>query len=173
MTNKELTSVAIKVFSIYVLVQAILSVPYLANALVTHGGFFENQRSSNFILGLLGITAFALLVLLAIFLWKLANKIVDKSTAPVNADENSKIDASLLVSLLGLYLTFDGLLRLGYVCVSAFAQTQDGGELALQTKAYIAGYIIQVSIGLTLVLKSEGWLRFMRWLQRAGLKDKV
>ncbi len=173
MTNKELTSVAIKVFSIYVLVQVILSVPYLTNALVSHGVFFENQSSNNLLLGLLGAAALVLLLFLAIFLWKLANKVVAKSSAQTVEDKGSKIDASFLISLLGLYLTFEGLLRLGYTCASAFMQTQDGGELSLQTKVYVVGYLIQVTMGLTLVIKSKGWVRLLRWLQGAGLKGKT
>jgi hypothetical protein len=173
MTNKELTSVAVKVFSIYVLVHAVLSVPYLVNTLITHGGFFENQGDNKFLLGLLGSAAFILLVFLAGILWKLANKVVEKSSDQVDVEESSKIDSSFLVSLLGFYLTFDGLLRFGYACASAFAQAQDGGDLSVQTKAYVAGFLIQIIIGITLVLKAEGWVRVLRWLQRAGLKGKT
>jgi hypothetical protein len=154
-------------------VQAILSVPLIANALVAYGGFFDNRSSNKILLWLLGTASFVLLVFLAIFLWKLANNIVTKSSAQVDASENSEIDANFLISLLGLYLIFDGLLRFGYVCTSAFMQTQDGGELSLQTKAYVLGYLIQVIIGITLVIKSHGWVGVIRWLQRAGLKGKT
>lgn len=173
MTNKELTSVAIKGFSIYVLVHAILSVPFLTQTLSTHGGFYENSGSSKILLLLLGVTAFVLLVFLAIFLWRLANQIVTSASAQKDPDENSKIDASFLISLLGFYLILEGLLRFGYACTSAFTQTQDGGELSVQTIAYIVGHLIQAIIGLTLVIKSHGWVEFLRWLQRAGLKGKT
>ena len=172
MTSKELTSIALKAFAIYVLVHAILSVPFLTQTYFSHGGFYENLDDSKNLLLFLGAASFILLVILAIFIWQLANQIVTSTKAPPEPTDDSKIDASFLLALLGFYLIFDGLLRFGYVCTSAFTQVQDGREVSVQTIAYIVGHLFQATIGLTLIIRSHGWLEFIRWLQRAGLKGK-
>jgi len=172
MTNKELTSVAIKVFAIYVLVQAILSVPLLVNAMATYG-FSEHRSGGSILLWLLGAAAFILLVGLTVFLWKLATRVATQASAQVEDGKSSKVDDGFLISLLGLYLTFEGLLRFGYTCTSLYIQNQSTEEYSAQTLAYVIGYLIQVVIGLSLILKAHGWLALLRWLREAGLKGKL
>ncbi|MEW8077622.1 MAG: hypothetical protein AB2784_21965 [Candidatus Thiodiazotropha endolucinida] len=171
MTNKEITSVALKVFAIYVLVQAILSIPLLVNAAATYG-FSENQNNSSLLLWFLGAIAFILLVVLTVFAWKLAIKIATHSSAHIEERETFEVDESFFISLLGLYLLFEGILRFGYACISAFMLVHEGSELSVQTMSYVIGYLLQLIIGLTLVLKAHGWMRFLRWLRVAGLKGK-
>ena len=63
-------------------------------------------------------------------------------------------------------------MRFGFVSMSAYTQSQHIDGVALQTIAYIAGYLFQFIIGSTLILKSSGWIRFIKWLRGAGLTEK-
>ncbi len=152
--------------------QAILSVPILVNASATYG-FNHNQNSHSLLLWFLGATSLILLVALTVFLWKLANKVVTQSSDQIEKGESPFMDESFFISLLGLYLVFEGILRFGYACTSAFMQVQEGSELSVQTISYVIGYLLQVIVALTLILKAQGWVRFLKWLRVAGLKDKL
>jgi hypothetical protein len=172
MTTNELTSVAIKVFAIYVLVHAILSIP---SFVVTYSGlgFDRSIVSSEQLFWLLAISSIVLLLIITVFLWKLAGRVAEKVSSDVGINENhGKIDQEFLLSLLGIYLCVDAVIRFGFVCISAYTQAQHSDEIALQTIAYIVGYLFQIIVGLTLILKASGWIRIMNWLRGAGLTEK-
>lgn len=168
MTTNEITSVAIKVFAIYVLVQTIFSIPTFTAAYST----FDSIRSSQGLFWFLGIAALLILLVAAFLLWKLANQVATKVTNGNEKSNTSSIDQSFLLSLLGIYLGIDGIIRFGFVCLSAVSQTQDGRDIALATIGYIFGYIIQILVGLSLILKARGWAKFLNWLRGAGLTEK-
>ena len=80
MTTNELTSVAIKVFSIYVLVQAILFIPSLTVAYSTFG-LDRSNDPSEFLFWLLGASSIVLLIMITVFMWKLANHVATKASS--------------------------------------------------------------------------------------------
>ena len=168
MTSSEITSVAIKVFVIYVLVQSIFSVPSFVAAYSSFG----LNNSSQALLWVLGIASILLLLVISFFLWKLANRVAEKTAIGSNKSNGAVISEPFLLSLLGVYLGIDGIVRFGFVCLSAVSQTQDGREIALETIGYIVGYLIQIIISLTLILKARGWAKFLNWLRGAGLAEK-
>ncbi len=172
MTSRELTSVAIKVFAIYIIVQAIFSVPLFANALVRYG-FFENDDPNEILLWLIGIASIIVVIVLAILMWKLANRIISQANASNEGNDVSVITEGFLISLLGLYLIIKGLLQFGYASSSSYMILQAGGEVTAQNISYVVGNLIQVVIGISLIIKAQGWVSFLKWLRTAGLKGKA
>ena len=170
MTNKEITSVAIKAFAIYVLVQAILSVPMLTSVATTYL-YNEYRETGQFLLWLVGAASFIFLLIVVVLLWKLANTVVSQTSEETTDGRPTSIDAHFLISLLGLYLSIDGLLRFGYACLSAFTLIQET-DLPGQAIGYIIIALVQVLIGITLIIKAEGWLSLINSLRTAGLKGK-
>ena len=167
MTNKELTSVAIKVFAIYVLVKAILSVPIIASTATVHL-LTKKQAAVDILLWSIGAATFVVLILIASGLWKLATN----TAHPVNQGEvdqtEHNVDASFLISLLGLYVVINGLTRLGYSGVDAFWRSQHD-DISMQSIGYIVVAAIQVLIGISLILQKRGWLSLLERLRTAGL----
>ena len=168
MTSNEITSVAIKVFAIYVLVQSIFFVPSFVAAYSSFGINNSNQT----LLWILGIASFLILLVMSYLLWKLANRVADKAAICSNQSNAAGITEPFLLSLLGVYLGIDAIVRFGFVSLSAVSQTQDGRDIALETVGYIVGYLLQIVVSLTLILKARGWARFLEWLRGAGLAEK-
>ena len=171
MTTNELTSVAIKVFAIYILVHAILSIPTF---IATFSGLHFDRSNSwtEQVFWLLSVSSIVLLLIITVLVWKLAGRVVEKASSDVEKSESCGIDESFLLSLLGIYLCVEAVMRFGFVSMSAYTQSQHIDGVALQTIAYIAGYLFQFIIGSTLILKSSGWIRFIKWLRGAGLTEK-
>jgi hypothetical protein len=171
MTTNELTSVAIKVFAIYVLVHTILSVP---RYVVTYSGlgFDRSNGLSTPLFWLLAVSSIVLLVVATVLLWKLAGRVAEKTSIGAGKSESYGIDEAFLLSLLGVYLGVDAVMAFGFVCISAYTQSHQNYGIGLQTIAYIVGYPFQFIIGLTLILKANGWVKLLNWLRGAGLTEK-
>ncbi len=171
MTTNELTSVAIKVFAIYVLVHAILSIPPFIVA-YSGLGFDHSNGSSGQLFWFLATASVVILVVVTALLWKLAGRVAEKASSGVGKNESHGINEVFLLSLLGIYLSVDAVMRFGFVCIDAYTQSQHIDGIALQTIAYIVGYLLQLIIGLTLIIKANGWVRLLKWLRGAGLMEK-
>jgi len=171
-TTRELTGVAIKVFAIYILVQAIAGLPLLANALVFNAldGITSNNET---LYWLLGGASFIALLILAVLMWNLANRVVRQTSDQLPKDESFGITESFLISLLGVYLTVEGIQGFAYATTSTLVIMQENREFAVQNIAYLVGNFLQIIIGLSLMLKASGWANFLRWLRTAGLKGKM
>lgn len=172
MTPKEITSVAIKAFVIYILLQAIFSIPVLASSLLNYG-FSEYGEPSDIFLWLLGLVSFVVVIVLAVLMWKLANGVVEQAKTSDDATENQTITQDFLISLLGFYLVLEGLIQLGYSSFSSYTTLQQNIELTAQQIFYVVANFVQIVIGLTLIIKAKGWASFLNWLRGAGLKGKM
>ena len=168
MSNKELTKLALKVFSIYIMVHALLSIPQFFQAYISLNT--GDARTGYFWLAILGVVALFLLLLLSVAIWKLSNSItlqvsntVDKELAPLSE--------SFAVSLLGIYLIFYGLSRLTIGAVGTYYTLIDNNpanDNLMQNVVYLLVYFIISIIGLTLILKSKGWAGLLNKLRVAG-----
>ncbi len=171
MTTNELTSVAIKVFAIYILVHTILSIPtFIATFSGLH--FDRSNGWTEQVFWLLSVSSIVLLLIITVLVWKLAGRVVEKVSSDVKKSESCGIDEAFLLSLLGIYLSVEAVMRFGFVSISAYTQSQQRDGVALQTIAYIVGNLFQIIIGLTLILKASGWIRVIKWLRGAGLTEK-
>lgn len=176
MTGRELTSLAIKVFAIYVLVQAVFAVAGLV-VVLHEGRTWLSQGLSTFWIWALGAVAAALLFIFVVVMWRLSRKIVQPPPFGLPETNAASITEAFVLSVLGLYWVFEGLLRsallsLGtYAALSSFAGTEVHGVWA-RTIAYLGCYGVQIVVGLTLILRTNGWAALLRRLREAGLGSK-
>ena len=110
MTTNELTSVAIKVFAIYILVHAILSIPTF---IATFSGLHFDRSNSwtEQVFWLLSVSSIVLLLIVTVLVWKLAGRVVEKAPSAVEKSESCGIDEAFLLSLLGIYLCVEAVMR--------------------------------------------------------------
>ena len=168
MDNKELTKVALKVFSIYIMVQAILVIPsfFQAYVMLSNGSYYS---SSNWF-SAIGIASVVLLGILSLFIWKLSVTTVTQTQTP-NNNSTSGLSEAFLLSLLGLYLMFNGLSKFAIASVGTYYSAQASTDInydITQNIIYLAVNFTQIIIGLTLVIKTNGWLALLNKLRVAG-----
>ena len=175
MTNKELTSLAIKLFAIYVFMEAII--------LITQTGTFLKEYISIGKTWLLLTPIFAIVGLIAIFfiLWKLSKNVIDTLVQPTKQLNDIQIDQVFILHLIGFYLVVVGLLSLAQGGISLFYlyfyQAREFGssytpELSGQTVFHIIAALIKIGFGLTLILKPYGWVKIFNHFRRFGLSNK-
>ncbi|MEM1091969.1 MAG: hypothetical protein AAGI67_16410 [Pseudomonadota bacterium] len=175
MKPREITAVALKVFSIYILVNAIQAIPFVINSLtwliqgrVAAGGY-ETP-----LYWLLGAASFVALVSLAVLTWKLGGSVVRQAaTGDDNDTNNPVITEAFLLSLLGIYLTVIGLRGVWYSTWNIVALAQNNTELDIRNTWSMFGDLFQVLVGVSLMVKATAWSRLLRWLREAGLREKV
>lgn len=172
MTAKEITSLALKLFAIYLLVQMILAIPTLIASLVTTKEFLGPELSA---LWLWGASAAAVLIGLvaAWILWKLANKTLSKTSGERNETSFSGNEAAIFAAL-GLFLVVQALVRFFYVSAGAYVQyvRVEPSEVPLQTTVLMVAHIAQGLVGLSLILRTEGWMSLLQKIRYAGLHKK-
>jgi hypothetical protein len=171
MTEREITSLALKLFAIYLLVQMLLAVPTLVATLGTAKDYLGPSFSA---LWLWGAAAAAVVIGLvaAVFLWKVANKALSKPTDGIGGSSFSSIEAAVF-SALGLFLVVQALTRFSYVSAGAYVQyvRVEPGEVTLQTAVLMVAHILQGLIGLSLILRTDGWVSLLRRIRNAGLSS--
>ena len=173
MTNRELTSVALKVFAIYILVQVSLALPQSIYSFIYVRDFHE-PRLSDFWLWIAGVAAICAALLIALFVWRLSVQVVRHVEHEEVAAPQPHIEPFIL-SVLGVFLIVQAMVELVYLITSAYIQAAnpDNPEgVSTETIAYISGYLLQTIIGVTLVIRAKGWVGLLGRLREAGLSDK-
>lgn len=173
MTNKEITALALKVFAIYVLVQTLLAVPMFVRAITSN--FYNKEGLTTYTSLGIGILAIAILLGVGISIWKLSNRVISKTVSSSQIQTGPNTTEEFILSALGLYLAFKGLLSVLYMSVSAYTQLygqHTPQEVSPETVAYLVGNFIQVFVGLSLILRARGWVVLLRKFREAGLETK-
>ena len=169
MDSKDLAKVALKVFSIYIMVSAILTIPSFYQGYL---GIMSDPYSSANWFTLITTTSLILLFVLAIFVWRLSTSL----TGSINTESNTSsscISEEFLLSLLGLYLVFDGLTKICFSSISfyyKYINSNNLTEIMIQNMVYLSSYLILTIIGVTLVIKSNGWASLLHKLRTAGIR---
>lgn len=169
MTEREITTLALKLFAIYVLVQMLLAIPTLIGSLVAVKNVLGPEPSAFWLWGA-AATAVLLGLLSAVFLWSLATKALSKPPSGAGEGGGSGSEAAIF-SALGLFLVVQALVRFSYVSVGAYAQyvRVDPREVKLQTVVLMIALILEALIGLSLILRTTGWVSLHRRVRNAGL----
>ena len=168
MSNTDLSKLALKIFSIYVILQVILAIPQFFQAYVMLSNSSEYNSAKWFMF--IGATAVVALFLLSVAIWKLSNN--TKAIISKNTDNSSApISEEFVLSILGIYLIVYGLTRMTVVATSAYYSTQSSNDInyeITQSVIYVAVYLIAALLGLSLIIKSKGWSSLLNKLRRAG-----
>ena len=177
MTNKEITSLAIKVFAIYILLQAILMMAQTGNIL---NQFFQFGSA-----WLIITPVIAIIGLLASFymMWKLGNNIIAKTTKEVSHEgKNNKdfnISQRFILQAIGLYLLITGfrmLFQSGMnMIVKAMYVGQQPTELALSYPSdfvYLVSSLLEIILAISLIVKPLFWRNLLHKFRTFGLSNK-
>ena len=161
MSPKDITSIAIKFFGIYLMVNAVL---YLPSMIVTLAAFEQHQEksfSSGAFITVVG--AFVLLgIIVSFVLMRLANSIVSKTTESSNSSPTPSQE--FLLQVLGIYFIVSGLSVMPGYGISMFKAV----EPDITKLFYGAGYIFQVGVGCYLLIKSVVWAQWLNKLRGRG-----
>jgi len=171
MNSKQLTSIALKVFAIYVFIQTVLAIPSFFRLYIILGEGTSSE-SANWLLAISSAAVF-LLIVLAISIWKLSVNVASQAAAENNRPTSALTEAFIL-SVLGLYLIFEGLTRLSFSAVNTYfniVSTTDSDDILSQNIVYLIIYSLHIIIGITLVVKSDRWTSILRRLREAGLNE--
>ena len=176
MNGKELTSLAIKVFAIYVLVQSITLIAQLG---LGAQDFFQGSHDLLFLIPLFSIIG---LIIAFFLLWKLSIKVFEGLIKPSdNNDNNFKIDQIFILHLIGFYLVAVSLFGLGQSSITLYyiyiQQANEFGsayrpEMSSQTLYFIFSNLIKFLIGATLIIRPNGWVKLLNRFRVLGLSNK-
>jgi hypothetical protein len=168
MSNTDISKLALKIFSLYVIVQVLLAIPQFFQAYVMLSNGSEYNSAKWFML--ISALAIILLFLLSVAIWKLSNN--TKSILSKNTDNSlSQISEEFVLSLLGVYLIVYGLTRITVVATSAYYSanaTNDTNYQITQSIIYVVVYLLAAILGLSLIIKSKGWVSMLNKLRIAG-----
>lgn len=172
MNNKQLTTLALKLFTIYVLAQALLSIPLLATSLT----YLRNGPagiSKDMWLWLLALAAILITFILAIVLWRFAGKVMAASGAEEKLSVPEGLEP-LILAALGIFLSVQALVRLTGLSAGAYMQASQHATatVSLETTAALLAYLFQLLVGVSLVLRASGWVALLRRIRSAGLSGK-
>ena len=172
MTNKEITSLALKVFAIYVFIQTI-------TLLAQTGYAITNLTLEGFkwllVPPLLSIIGMAVIFY---FLWKLADSVMDEVSKEVKASDDYKIDKTFILNILGFYLIASGFSGVAQSGISLFYTnfyhasefgTSYNPEMIWQTTFLLIANTVKIIFGVTLLFKSTVWLKLFNKLRTVGL----
>lgn len=172
MNNKELLSVALKVFAIYVLVQLLVGIPSMYRVYLAArnmGGVYEMPL----IPLLLVLGTYVAVFFLFRLIWKLSNSVVASVTA--NTEENTANLSTdlpeLLIMVVGLFVTIEAVFAATTPIYAAFWEIlshEGSGGLRGDTVVWVLSEALKAVLGFTLIITPKGWIGVIRRLRTIG-----
>ncbi len=175
MTNKELTSLAIRVFAIYVLVQAII---LIAQSVYGWNSYFQGVEKWLIIIPISSIVG---LITVFYMLWKLSYSVFKGITPLIEKEKEYKVDQIFILQLVGFYLILVSLIDFAQGALSLyyiyFLQASEYGttyqpEMTSHSLLFIIGSGLKTVISLTLIIKPSNWMKLFNRLRTIGLNNK-
>jgi hypothetical protein len=175
MTNKELTSLAIRVFAIYVLVQTISLAAQSASAM---SAYFQGDQKWLVVLPILSIIGLSVFFYM---LWKLSQSVFKEVSTKSTTEDGYKLDQTFVLQLVGFYLIMVSLFGLAHGGLSLYhiyiQQAQEYGstyrpEMSSQSILYLVESSLKLLVGISLVIKSTGWIKLFNRFRRIGVANK-
>jgi hypothetical protein len=167
MTNKELISVAFKLFAIYV---ATIAITQFTGLSYVFTGFFNGIKGPA-LFSFIPILAVIVLFSLALILWKLSNNVILSMSKETQDNDDLKVDQRFILNIVGFYLLFQGLLELisGSMQMIYLHNNSDFySDMKIRTILYTIGSVIKVIVALTLILRSKGWVKLLWKIKQLG-----
>lgn len=159
MITQQVTAIALRLFSIWLLIQLILNLPSFVMLFASVGQYQQQEIPMGVYAGLIG--AFILVGLIAVFLInKAANSVLSRATSDSEATLSSD-SQKVLFQLAGLYFVVNALAYLPR-SLSFLPNTM---EIPLSSILWPAGLVFQLVVGLWLVSASTFWLNLFKTLR--------
>ncbi len=169
MTNREITSLAFKIFAIYIL---LISIQQFSQLHYLYSNFFPDTVQLIFLVPILIII---LLISLAFMLWKLSNNVFSTMIKDKGEGDDLKVDQAFILNVIGFYLLFHGFLELAASIISLImmqGMPTDSYPVVItpeqkyQSVFYAIGSFIKVILALTLILRSKGWIKLFHKIRQ-------
>ncbi|MES9945676.1 MAG: hypothetical protein ABW080_12020 [Candidatus Thiodiazotropha sp.] len=171
MKPREITSLALKLFALYILAQALINVPAVLGVYLSIE-YRANETPAHTWLWGAGIVTIFCAVLLAILIWKLANKSLIESLK--NESESRALDIVpsqielVIYSGLGLFLFISAISSLGFSLASTYASVNNDLSFGLEIEHFlmIGSSIIEMLIGAFLAIYPRKVSQFFMDIRR-------
>ena len=158
MSPKDITSIAIKFFGIYLMVNVVLYSPSMIMSLTALEQYKEESFSNSVYFTVVG--AFILLGIgVSFILIRLSNSIASKTTE--STESQPTLSQEFLLQVLGVYFIVSGLSVMPGYSISFFT----AAEPDIAKLLYGAGYIFQVAVGCYLLIKPVVWGQWLNKLR--------
>ncbi|MCL5049381.1 MAG: hypothetical protein M1473_02415 [Firmicutes bacterium] len=162
MITQQITAIALRILSIWLLIHLLLSLPSVALMIPSFEMFHEQETPRWMFFGIAG--TFFVLCLVAVFLiFKLATSVLTrtKSDSALTLSDDSQ---KMLLQLAGLYFIVNALAYLP----RSFVPISNTPDLSLAHFMTSAGLVLQLVIGLWLASRSSFWVGLFRRLRGRG-----
>ncbi|MCL4410679.1 MAG: hypothetical protein M1356_10310 [Gammaproteobacteria bacterium] len=162
MITQQITAIALRILSIWLLIHLLLSLPSVALMIPSFEMFHEQEAPRWMFFGIAG--AFFVLGLVAVFIiFKLATSVLTraKSDSALTLSDDSQ---KMLFQLAGLYFIVNALAYLPRTLVPI----SNIPDLSLAHFMTSAGLVLQLVIGLWLASRSSFWVGLFRRLRGRG-----
>ena len=167
MNNKEITKIALKIFSIYILVQALLAMPRFY---ASYMAYSSNWPGGQVWLPAIGAISIIALLIISVLIWKLSNKTCEQLN-DIKPNQPVKTNEEFILSVLGLYLVAYGIYNIAITSLHTHfligLANEVTDKVALNYKFLVVYFIIAV-LGVSLIIKVKGWLAFLKKIQTIG-----
>ena len=159
MITQQVTAIALRLFSIWLLIQLILNLPSLAMLFISVKEYRQQEIPMAAYAGLMGV--FILIGLIAVFLInRAANSVLNSAKSSSEATLSSE-SQKVLFQLAGLYFVVNSLAYLP----RSLSFIPNTVEIASSSILWPVGLVFQLSIGLWLVSCSAFWRNFFNKLR--------
>lgn len=158
MSPKDITSIAIKFFGIYLLVSIVIYSPSVITTLIAIEKYQEENFGRSLFVAVSG--AFILLgVVVSLILFRIANSIT--TMAVETTESSSSVTQDFLLQVLGTYFVVSGISTIPVYALSAFKGIEPDAANVLRG----AGYIFQIAVGCYLLIKPVAWRQWLNYLR--------
>lgn len=162
MTTRQVTAIALRLFSLWLLVQVILTLPGLVMLLGTLE-HYEGQTVPVFVYFMMTLGFVAIGGLAAYFIWIAAASALARSP-----DSDSEMldqeGQKFLLQMGGVYFVVDALAHLPH----SLGLLQPSLELSYLNLLSPFGHVFQLGVGMALLVKSSVWAKLLVQLRGRG-----
>jgi hypothetical protein len=158
MTSREITALALRIIALYILVHAVLALPNLFSYLVVAQQSLTPEVPAWWI-WMAGAIAILAALIIAVIVWVVAGRAVAATDHQSKSPLFDNIEP-LVLSVVGLFFIMQALIQIGQVASGLFIRTGMGQPL-LELQMRGAGYLFQLLVGLSLVLRPLWWTEFL------------
>ncbi|MEO9589366.1 MULTISPECIES: hypothetical protein [Marinobacter] len=159
MNSQQVTAIALRLISIWLLIELVLNLPSLVMAFSSIEQYQQQEMPLVAYVGLIG--SFLFIGFVAVFL---INKAAKSVLSRAKTDEESSLSndsQKSLFQLAGLYFVVDAIVylprSLGFIPSTT--------DISVSSLLWAVGLVFQLAIGLWLVSNSSFWLRFFQKLR--------
>ncbi len=170
MKTREVTSLALKIFALYLLVEALTSVPSMWGVYLAIET--KSVEATNDWLLYVGAAAMVVILVLAIFIWKLANRSLIESLK--NESKSKALDIvptefeQIVYTVLGMYWIITSLSSLFFSIGTTYVDVNDDLSFGIEAQniLLLSSSVIELLIGGALVVYPQKWARLFAKVRR-------